>query len=464
MELPDVKRFRIVKEEGPLANGRLEENRDIKFIVELDRGSPRKLETVVVGVRFSELDFNALAGGRVEIEPFRTRARAIARSVVVPRLRDILALTGTSKGELFLVTGNEADDMAGMDPDRIEIKPGEWVNLPTSRRASTERRVFICHAEVDKAIANILRDYLLRAKPNVQVFVASHPEDLPGGRQWWDEIRDNLSKASVVLTLVTVRSKDRPWLHFESGGALFQGTPPIPLAVPPIRKEFPLPLGVLQGFDLGVADDVAALIGQLSDELKVRFDEPVEALGRGLSEVFSTMPPQPGHVEQHIGDAKVVLDGAWRKLKDALGAADTVYAPLKRSPELDRMPTELLEEFLSESDLGQYQRNEIRRSAEKTKYYSEVLQAQEINRCWQRIGDLREFVEYGRIYIQPDLADEFLACAHGLSVAMIDRETALQMREPPFFKEGREGVQKVREKVNAIEARLRSMLGKAPSA
>jgi len=462
MELPVVKRIRIVTEEGPFLHGRLEEYRDVKFIVELDRGAPRKLEPIEVWARFTELDFNALAEGPGNTEPSRTRVIALARLVVVEKLRDILVVKGTSKGELFVLTAKDTDNMALIDPDRIEPKRGEWMDLPTPPRAPIQRRVFICHAEVDKAIANILRDYLLKAKPSVQVFVASHPEDLPGGRQWWDEIRDNLSNARVVLTLVTVRSKDRPWLHFESGGALFQGTPPIPLAVPPIRKEFPLPLGVLQGFDLGVAADVRALIGQLSTELNVRFEGSAETLGRGLSEVFATMPPQAGHAEHLVEDAKVVLDGAWRKLKDALGAADTVYAPMKRAVELDRMPTELLEEFLDKSDLGQYQRNQIRRSEEKTKYYSEVLQAQEINRCWQNISDLREFVEYGRIYIQPDLADEFLACAHGLSVAMIDRETALQIREPPFFKEGREEVQKVREKVRAIEARLRDLLGTVP--
>ncbi len=133
------------------------------------------------------------------------------------------------------------------------------------------RTVFVCHAEADKPVATVLKRFFGQADRTVEVFQASHPASLPGGYEWWPGIRDALLRASVVLTLVSPRSKDRPWLHFESGGAYFKGKRVIPLAVPPERKSLPPPLGVLQARDLAAKEDVAAIVKEVGQVLKVTF-------------------------------------------------------------------------------------------------------------------------------------------------------------------------------------------------
>lgn len=170
--------------------------------------------------------------------------------------------------------------------------------------------VFICHAEVDKQVANALRDYLRTADKKVDIFVASHPESLPGGHEWWDDIRDNLKRAKIVLTLVSSRSKDRPWLYFESGGGFFKGALVIPLALPPERKSFPLPLGVLQGFDLGSTTDVKALVKQLSTALSVAFARSSEDLAREIDDRMRKMSvdvPQASTVQRQQPSWEVEL-------------------------------------------------------------------------------------------------------------------------------------------------------------
>ena len=186
-------------------------------------------------------------------------------------------------------------EQVGWDPED-EDEHREQVRRLASSRSHTpaepadQRQVFICHADIDKEIATCLKEYMENADQLVKVFVASHPESLPAGREWWEDIRDNLKISSLVLTLVSSRSKSRPWIYFESGGAFFKGTTVIPLAVPPEPKSFPPPLGVLQGLDLGSASDVNALVGQLGQTLGVRFARGPQDLAAELTTIFKRQP------------------------------------------------------------------------------------------------------------------------------------------------------------------------------
>ncbi len=158
-----------------------------------------------------------------------------------------------------------------MDSEAGETEAGGIESAGVTAGTGDRRTVFICHAEADKIIATAFKNYFEKADLPMEVFAASHPASLPGGHEWWQEIRDALLRAPVVLTLVSPRSKDRPWLHFESGGAYFKGKLVIPLAVPPERKSLPPPLGVLQARDLAIKEDVAAVVKEVGQALKVTF-------------------------------------------------------------------------------------------------------------------------------------------------------------------------------------------------
>ncbi len=194
-------------------------------------------------------------------------------------------------GKPFEFRAAQKDPISGRKSDL------ESVNTRQGSGGARTRRIFICHAAEDKAIARILKQYMEQADTRVDVFVASHPESLPGGREWWDEIRDNLKASSVVLTLVSRASKNRPWIYFESGGAFFLGTTVIPVAVPPEAKGLPPPLGVLQGYTIGALEDVRALVAQTASVLGVKFPWSADKLFADLLGAIGepgsdTTPPQ----------------------------------------------------------------------------------------------------------------------------------------------------------------------------
>lgn len=278
---PSVKRFRVRGTVGPDRTGHVEEYWQFKVFVELDRGAPRKYEKVDVFVRFAELDLASLARGQPDVPPFLASAQGFARYVVLSQIPEVIAIKGDLERQLFDVGRDQADRLALIDTRRI-ASTEDWIDLvPQGRNESPN--IFICHAEADKTVAITLRDYLRDSDSEVNVFVASHPHSLPGGRDWWNTILANLRSSNLVLSIYSSRSKDRPWLYFESGGAHLRETEVIPLVVPPEPKAIPLPLGAIQGYALNDAADVKALVQQIAHRFAVQFRRSHDALQGSLA-------------------------------------------------------------------------------------------------------------------------------------------------------------------------------------
>ncbi|HYV19377.1 MAG TPA: toll/interleukin-1 receptor domain-containing protein [Verrucomicrobiae bacterium] len=188
------------------------------------------------------------------------------------------------------------------DPARVvrEFEKPFNVEILNPDKAPLSSVIFICHAEVDKPIATALKTYFEKSNHGVEVFQASHPASLPGGHEWWNGIRDALNRATVVLTLYSERSKERPWLYFESGGGHFRGALVIPLVVPPERRSIPPPLGVLQARDLASKEDVAALVKEVGRRLDVTFLGSSEGLWTFLQDAAAAAAAAGGTRQEGI--------------------------------------------------------------------------------------------------------------------------------------------------------------------
>jgi hypothetical protein len=86
-------------------------------------------------------------------------------------------------------------------------------------------RVFISHASSDQVYARKLRNLLVqRASENVFL-----TEDLNAGGKWQDKLRDALSRADVVVAILTPASVHSSWVLHEIGAAWALGKPIIPV-------------------------------------------------------------------------------------------------------------------------------------------------------------------------------------------------------------------------------------------
>lgn len=78
--------------------------------------------------------------------------------------------------------------------------------------------VFLSHSAADKSLAMLLAENIeFATNSKVRVFVSSRPDAIPSGRDWRDEVLENLDKAEVLVVLLTAAAKNSIWVGFELG-------------------------------------------------------------------------------------------------------------------------------------------------------------------------------------------------------------------------------------------------------
>ena len=77
--------------------------------------------------------------------------------------------------------------------------------------------VFISHATADKNYAESLADYIELTIENTKTFVASAPESIPSGCDWFREILHNLAGADALAIVYSRNARSSLWLGFELG-------------------------------------------------------------------------------------------------------------------------------------------------------------------------------------------------------------------------------------------------------
>jgi hypothetical protein len=126
--------------------------------------------------------------------------------------------------------------------------------------------VFISHAHEEASLADVLQMQLSGMfLGGVRFFVSSDRRSLKGGDEWLRSIREALSSSSVVLTIISAASLERPWINFEAGAAWLQKRV-IPVCHSGLKpSQLPQPLQSLVAFDLHDPldlRDLCALIGE----------------------------------------------------------------------------------------------------------------------------------------------------------------------------------------------------------
>lgn len=170
------------------------------------------------------------------------------------------------------------------DEAAYRLTPDGWAHLRAlddadahAPRAAGVTRVFLSHAAADRAVAEFVRDEMVRLKPDCQVFLASREGDIRADEDWMAAIQRELRNADAYFVLLTPKSIDRPWVWFETGAAWMSGKPWV-LAraggLPP--GAIPLPLSARQSYSL----DDGAGAREILRPLGVELPNPAEFAAR----------------------------------------------------------------------------------------------------------------------------------------------------------------------------------------
>jgi TIR domain len=178
----------------------------------------------------------------------------------------------------------------------------------------TDKSVFISHISADESIADWLKDTLNRDFLGIfSVFVSSDTESVAAGQAWLDSVREALHTATLLITLCSRASIERPWINFEVGAAWLSDKPIIPVCHSDLApSELPLPLALRQGVALAEPSGIKALYAALAGAFDCRTpNSDFAALAETARGLTAGTPSDPGGA----GDDPIA-----RRLRQALGA------------------------------------------------------------------------------------------------------------------------------------------------
>ncbi len=163
-------------------------------------------------------------------------------------------------------------------------------------------RIFISHIHEEFEVARAMKEALdsIFAK-QVEVFLA---EEIPLGRNWFSEIRTNLSGADLILAIFSPYSANRPWVNIEAGFGIMSGKPVIPLLCYGLSKDrLPAPYHFQQFVMLTEKKDLARLVQQIAldtpaGRLLVKKDIAVRKLYDKLQKALRTSVPNKPYLNE----------------------------------------------------------------------------------------------------------------------------------------------------------------------
>lgn len=155
--------------------------------------------------------------------------------------------------------------------------------------------VFISHASEEKERVLALKRWLDSAfDSRIAFFVSADFADIPGGREWREEIKKKLKAASLALLFVSRSFLESRWCFIELGGAYFRDLVILPLCDLDVSpRELPSPIDTRQGYELRNAGDVDSFVKQIAEHLSWEPPQVTAAACDGLQRQIGIVE-QPG--------------------------------------------------------------------------------------------------------------------------------------------------------------------------
>jgi hypothetical protein len=124
-----------------------------------------------------------------------------------------------------------------------------------------------------------------------------------------------------------------------------------------------------------------------------------------------------------------VLPIAWQKLIDAKSHVSSLVSILQEYPDLENMSPSHLNEFLENSKLSQYHKEEIMETANKNKTYQNIIYWYKLEDAHKSIAELHNYLIYNKIFLSSHLFMKVSEVDNLLYSALLHHRTATEIQE-----------------------------------
>ncbi len=121
-----------------------------------------------------------------------------------------------------------------------------------------------------------------------------------------------------------------------------------------------------------------------------------------------------------------VLPEVWGLLTDSFNITRPVTLGAVLAPDIDEMTGEQFDDFLERIPFAAWQKNELRKAADKKRYYIDAISWYDLNRSQDACGKFHVYLLKNGIFIQPEIRVKFSELDDLLAGAIGERRVGLQ--------------------------------------
>lgn len=142
-----------------------------------------------------------------------------------------------------------------------------------------------------------------------------------------------------------------------------------------------------------------------------------------------------------------VLPDAWIKLDEAHSLVSWLVSPMQQYANVERMNSVQMEEFLSDTEFTESQKEELRNSRERRRTYQDILFWHRLHKVKAAFADLQSFVARNGIFLTLELEEKFSRISDALWSAVISKEVGHEVKN---WKMQSEGWTKIKEETEPL--------------
>lgn len=154
-----------------------------------------------------------------------------------------------------------------------------------------------------------------------------------------------------------------------------------------------------------------------------------------------------------------VVTRAWELLNGARQAVGLICSLARQYPDLQRLKTERLEEFLEGSRLSAVHREEIRSAADRNKHYQHLAFWYELHDAKHAWVKYRDYIDASSIFLRHELCEVFERINGIMWDALVSREIGQEANDTKFWVEAsRKSGEQLDPLVNDLRTHVRTLL------
>ena len=137
-----------------------------------------------------------------------------------------------------------------------------------------------------------------------------------------------------------------------------------------------------------------------------------------------------------------VLPESWGRLQNSLIQVKSITSLFQQYPNLDRMKEKELSDFLSNSFLKEYEKDDLKNAKNKTEYYREKRFWYELNKVQNSFFDFHDYIGKNKIFLDTELKEAFEKIDDIMWHAIVTRKVGHESEEGKYWSEANKMIKK----------------------